>query len=401
MPITTISTASIVLAQDETFGTDNQAPLMTSWENSSFEVLSELIWGRQVGKLTFDYDSVAFKFTNLAPTIPVGAKIVSAYLRMTATATSTTAVWFSPIIVHGKDGLWDPAGTGPQWRNAATNITADCDTVVLNTSAAILVDTGVPGSTIRWKIRDNFFSRSLKAGQGVTIGAAGTLGYIDFGMGRSASAPPGNVWIEVYAQDANGLATGSILATSNTRPTTDVSTNAASPLLRFTFSGGDQISLANGQKIVAVVNGDWSVLHGGWVAVRWMAGGAGHGDFYAPGVFQIYGSGIALDNQNYPMQEDYMTIPTAGTGGTFVVWVAPRFIAGFQYNSEDFAGPLQTYITGGSYVQGDPFCVQIFRNNLFFPAGDATRRIAQVGNATYTTPTRLIVEWRERRRHVI
>lgn len=391
------STASINLQQDETFGSDTQAPLLSSWQNEGFNQLSPLRWGRQKGKLTFDWDSVAFKFKNMAPLIPVEAKIVSAVLRGTATQAGAGDFW-TVIFVHGKDGFWDDFSGVQRWRSAADNIAADADVVIYNTGVAILADTGVPGTTLKWGIRDNFFSRNLKVGQGVEIATAGTLGFIDIGMSRTVAIPAGNVWCEVYSQDGAGLA-DTLLATSNTRPASDVSADSASPLFRFTFSGGDRIPLTLGQDIVAVVNADYPTGFGPAVRVRWNAGGAGHGDFYPPGLFQIFGVGIGVDDNNYPMQEDFRGIPNGGSD--YIAWIAPTFVAGVEYDTPDLSGPLKQYLLSGSYAPGDPFCVQMYRSNLFFPDADNIRHWAELTNATYTTPTRLIVQWRERRRGVL
>ena len=227
------------------------------------------------------------------------------------------------------------------------------DVALLNIFAAPLVDTAV-STTHRWPIRNNGLGRYLKAGQGVRVVTGGTLGFADITIERTGAVAVGNIWAEVYSQDANGLA-DVLLATSNTRAASTAP--AATAPFRFTFSGGDQIVLAAGQDVVLVLNGDYPVNGNQHIGVGWTRAG------YGPGTFQLFGTGVAFDDQNYPMQQSFRTAPP--TPG-FVVWVAPQFFVGVDYDTPDLAALLQTRI-GSGYTQGDPLAFAVFRSGLFFP----------------------------------
>ena len=377
----TTSTATIARAIDETFGWDNLHPTAGVFRNQFWSVDTPLVWGIQRGKFTFDFESIAFRFSNMSPPIPENVQILSAFLRGTATQTSTASLFFSVIVVLGNDGLWNVPSAGPQWRSAGDATATDMDVAVLNVVAGTMADTAVP-ITDPWAIRDNAAGRYLKAGQGVEITAAGTLGFVDISMVRNG-APSGNVWCEVYSQDGSGLA-DTLLATSNTRPAS--SAPGAMAPFRFTFSAGQQIPLALGQDIVVVLNGDFPLHASVNVSVGYAKAG------YVPGTFQLFGTGVALDDQNYPLQEDFRSIPNGATG--FDVWVAPQFTAGVDYDSADFSSRFEEFI-GGSYAEGDPFAILLARSLAFFPAGTADRRWANFAHPTFP-PVRLIVEWQER-----
>lgn len=368
---------------DETGGWDNLAPTAGTWRNTFWqEPTADIRWGKLFGKFIFDFQSIALKFINLTPTIPPGAKIINAVLRGTAFATSTVDTFFTVIQVLSPDSIWDPASAGPIWRPAsATGTDTDMDVVVLNVVATTLVDTAV-ATTHRWGIRDNA-TRYLKAGQGVRIVTAGTLGFVDISLDRDGAMAVGNVWAEIYSQDGSGLA-DTLLATSNTRAASAAPT--ASAPFRFTFSGPEQISLSAAQDIVVVLNGDWPVSASQNIGVGWTRA------TYSPGTFQLYGTGVSFDDQNYPVMDSFRTIlQSAG----FVVWVAPRFFVGVDYDTPNLATILQGHLNSGNYAQGDPLAFSVAKSDFLFPSTTAQRQWAQFGHATYG-PIRLIVEWRER-----
>jgi len=375
---TVISTASVAQAIDETYGFDNLAPLAGTWRNISWPSNTPLVWGRQAGKFTFDFEEVVFKFSNMTPAIPADAKIVSAILRGRATQTSTPATFFTVIQVNVNDGHWNlPSASG--WRTASpVGTPSEADVHVRNLGLGTIVDTAV-APTHPWAIRDNTASRYLRAGQGVEVAVAGTLGFVDITLNRLGAVGVGNVWCEVYSQDADGLA-DTLLATSTTRLASAVP--AAAAPFRFTFPAPEQIALTLGQDIVVVLNGDYPVSATQNIAMWWTPTGGAHG------AFQLDGTGIGLDDQNYPMQDSFRTIPT--TAG-FVVWVAPRFFVGVDYDTPSFAALLQAFLHSGSYTEGDPFAVSVARNLLFFPAGTADRRWANFAHASPSV--QLIVEW--------
>ena len=385
----TVSTASIIRVEDETYGWDNLAPTAGSWRNIFWQELPAdpaVIWGKQVGKFTFDFERIVFKFSNMAPTIPSNAKIISAILRGTAQANSTTAAFFTVIQVLLKDGLWDLASAGPLWRSASpAGTAARMDVHVLDTGVVTLVDTAVTQHA-GWAIRDNAVGRFDKIGQAVEIVTAGTLGFVDFTLDRTGAVAVGNVWAEIYSVDG-GLA-DSLLATSDTRAASAVSDTPA--VFRFAFSGGEQISLAMGQDIVVVLNADYPVSATENINSSWnrLAG---------VGLMQLFGTGIAFDDQNYPMLDSFRIIPP---GPSFVVWVAPTFFTGVSYDTPSFGALLQAYIRNGAYTQGDSFGVLVARSNAFFPGTTADRRWANFANVTHP-PVQLIVEWRKRNRQVI
>jgi len=383
------STAEINRTIDETFGSDTLAPAAGSWRNDLWSnAATWLEWGRRVGKLGIDFPTIAFKFRNMTPAIPPGAVIVSAVLRGTSVHNSGVDTFISLILVCAKDGWWDPATSPQQWRNTSDWLNADAGAQVYSTGLVLLADTLVPGITIRWQLRSNAAGRYLKIGQGVTITAAATLGFVDMNLDRTAAVPAGNVWCEIYAQDGAGLVTGPVLATSNVRAAGTVGTALSGlPPFRFTFAGINQIALATNQKIVCVLNGDYPV---GAANVRW------HwtdNNIYPPGDLQVFGTGTSMDDQNYPMRQDFQSIPNSGPA--FTGWITPQMLNGVEYDTPDLAPSVNQYINGGSYVLGDPICVTLHRSLSFLPSTDVSRRWAQFGHASYPA-TRLIVEWKER-----
>ena len=382
----TISQANIIAAADETSGWDNLAPLAGTWRNIFWDSpTADDRWGRQAGKFTFDFEKVVFKFSNLTPTIPANAKIISAVLRGAASFTSDAQTFITLIQIHGKDGFWNPASAGPLWRSAsAVGTNADADVLVLNIATATLADTAV-ATDRNWEIRSNSAGRYLKAGQGVRIVTGGTLGFVDITLRRVGMVTPGFIWAEIYSQDSNGLA-DVLLATSNTRPATTAPTTPAP--FRFTFSGGDQIILAAGQDIVVVLNGDYALSASQNIQMSWTRAG------YTPGTFQLFGTGEVFDDQNYPVLDSFRTIVVSPSTG-FAVWIAPQFFIGVDYDTPDLSGLLQTHILLSDYVEGDPLAFSVFFTTFLFPAGTAQRAWAQFGHATLPS-VRLEVEWRER-----
>jgi len=388
----TVSTASISSVNEETHGFDNLSPTAGSWRNGFWPIGPSVNWGIQRGKFPFDFEGIAFKFSNMTPAIPANAKIISAKLRGTAAATSTGVTFLTIVEVLGKDSLWDLAAAGPKWVSASgAGFNFDADVVVLNTVAATLVDTGI-STTHNWSIRDNSVGRYLKVGQGVDVVTAGTLGFADISLGREGTPGAGNIWCEIYSQDGAGLA-DTLLATSNTRVASTAPASTAP--FRFTFSGGEQISLSAGQKIVVVLNGDYPLNAGNNVRMGWSSGG------YAPGTFQIFGTGVGFDDQNYPMQRNFRNAPFPYGFG---VWQPPGFTIGVDYDTPEpflagttsFVDMLSGYISSGSYVEGDPIGVKILRAALFFPpTGNVYRQWASFLHATFS-PVRLIVEWKPR-----
>ena len=392
MPIVT-STAEINRTIDETFGSDTLAPAVGSWRNDLWSnAASWLEWGRRVGKLGIDFPTIAFKFRNMSPAIPPDAPILSATLRGTSVFNSGVDTFFSAVLVHSKDGWWDPEPTSTQqWRNTSDWLNADAGCKVYSTGVALLADTTVPGITIRWQLRSNVSGRHLKIGQGVTITAASTLGFADLNLSRTAAIPAGNVWVEIYAQGGvdGRLPSGPLLAISNVRAASAVGTALSGlPPFRFTFSGGNQIALALNQKISCVLNGDYPV---GAANVRWHWTDA---NIYPPGDMSVFGTGTSLDDQNYPMRQDFQSIPSSGPA--FAVWITPQMFNGVEYDAPDIALPLKQYLAGGGYSLGDPICVTLNRLLQFLPVTDVSRRWSQFGHATYPA-TRLIVQWRDKR----
>ena len=384
------STAEINRTIDETFGSDTNAPAAGSWRNDLFlNSAAWLEWGKRVGKLGIDFPAITYKFRNMTPTIPPNVSILSAFLRGTSVFNSGVDTFLSLLTVQQKDGWWDPVTSPIQWRSTSDWLKADFGSQVYSTGVALLADTTVPGITIRWELRGNVAGRALQLGQGITITAAANLGFVDMHLSRTGAVPAGNVWCEVYAGNVfTKLPTGPILATSNVVAASTVGlAGSGLPAFRFTFSGGNQIPLALNQQIVVVLNGDYPV---GVANVRW------HWDDrtrYLPGHALVYGVGTSMDDQNYPMRQDFQSIPNAGTSAS--VWTTPRMFNGVEYDTPDFAGFLQQYLMGGTYAQGDPICVMLSRSLSFLPDTDVSRRWAQFGHATYPA-TRLIVTWRER-----
>jgi hypothetical protein len=392
---TVTSIATINRTIDETFGSDTPAPAAGSWRNDLWSnAATWLEWGRRTGKLGIDFPAIAFKFRNMSPTIPPQAKILNAIVRGTSTFNSAAETFFTIVTVNAKDGWWDPEPSSPQqWRSTSDWLKADFDTQVYSTGLLLLADTLVPGITIRWELRSNAAGRYLQLGQGIVITTAANLGFVDMLLSRTAAVPAGNIWCEIYAMNIfTKLPIGGILATSTVRPASAVVIGVPGAVFRFTFPAGQQIPLTANQQIVCVLNGDYPV---GIANVRW------HWDDrtrYPPAHALLFGTGTSMDDQNYPMRQDFQSIPNAGSD--FAAWVTPQMFTGVEYDTPDISGPVKQYLIGGTYAEGDPFCVLLSRSEIFLPPGDASRRWSQFGHATYT-PTRLIVQWRKRKRQII
>jgi hypothetical protein len=384
------STAEINRTIDETFGSDTPAPAAGSWRNTEWSnAAAWLEWGRRVGKLGIDFPTIAYKFRNMAPAIPPGATIVDAVLRGTSVHNSGVDTFISLILVCAKDGWWDPATSPTQWRSTSDWLKADAGMQVYSTGVVLLADTLVPGITIRWELRGNVAGRGMQLGQGAVITAAANLGFVDMHLSRTAAVPAGNIWCEIYAMNIfTKLPTGPMLAISNVAAAGTVGTALSGlPPFRFTFSGGNQIPLAANQQIVCVLNGDYPV---GAARVSW------HWDDrtrYPPAHFLVYGTGTSMDDQNYPMRQDFQSIPNSGS--LFTGWTTPQMFNGVEYDTPDIGPSVNQYINGGSYNLGDPICVTLNRSTAFLPTTDVSRRWAQFGHASYPA-TRLIVRWKER-----
>lgn len=381
----TISVASIIQQEDESHGWDNLAPVAGSWDNFFWDQGSDGVrWGRLVGKFTFLFEKIVWKFTNLTPTVPANAVIVSAVLRGTAIANSDAQVFITVIRSLATDGAWNVSSL-VAWRSASALgplaiLNTDMDVAVLNAFLTTLVDTGITINR-RWAVRDNGASRAVKAGQGVEIVTGGTIVFVDISLSRLGTVAVGNVWVEIYSQDANGLA-DVLQATSDTRPASAMLTSMSRH--RFTFSGGELITVVAGQDIVVVLNGDYPASETENIGVGWSTGG------YAPGTFQLFGTGVGFDEQNYPMQRNFRNI--LGTG--FIIWFAPQFFTGVDYDTPSFAAMLQSHIQTSGYVEGDPLGFSVERSPFAFPEGTADRQWAGSTNPTFG-PVRLIVDWRE------
>ncbi len=393
MPIVT-STATIAAAADETFGTDDQAPLLSDWRNTWTFVRIPLQWGRSVVKFQFLWDTVHLIFRNLSPTIPATAKILSVNLRGVAAATSVAASFFTLILVLAKDGRWDPASVGPSWSKAGRDVPFDLDIRLRSTGGGTIVDTTVPPqSTNRpWPMKD-VANRSARLGQSLIVATAGSLGFADWYLSRTSTAPINNIWCELWSQDGDEfplalLATSTIRAASAPNPTTGA-------VFTFTFPLGQQPALSAGQKVVAVLRGNYPI---GPANVR-VHHNTSVSDFYSDGGFMVFAIvSFALDDHHYPMISDVQAIPTGSS--TFAVWTPPQFVAGVSYDTPDLADLFQQLIRSGTYVEGDPVAFGLFRSDAFFPPGNVTRQWADFGHPTYG-PVQLIVEWRRRNRQVI
>jgi hypothetical protein len=384
------STASVATTLEDTWGTDNQASLLSHWKNVNF-LNGPLAWGSKSTKFgLFYYDDVVMKFANMSPTIPTNAKITSAILRGTA-ATANAAGFITALMMNEKDGLWDPANTGFAWRKGDRNLNFDADAHLRNTGGATLADSNpnVGGAKRYWGLRDNLQARNGVVGQSLTLTAGGTLGRCDMDLVK-VGAPAGSVWVEIWSLDGSGLP-AALLATSSLVNVAGIP-GGGGAIVQFPFIGGNQIAMTNGQLCAALLNGNYAVSAANHIALL-------NGTGYNGGSFLLYGFGTVLDDQHYPLVVDFESIPKVG-GNLFTTWVAPTFVAGNTYDTPSFHGIFQKYINEGSYAEGDPFCHTIRRSPLFFPGGNSFREFAHYGHATYP-PVQLIVEWRRKNRQVI
>ena len=383
----TISTANIIAVEDETAGWDNLAGFAGSWRNTFWNLAStEMRWGETFGKFPIAWERIVLKFKNITPAIPPNAVITSAVLRGTAIAISDTQSFFTVIQAMAPDGRWDLPSSGPQWVSASQanpdGVQTDADVTLLNQVGATIVDTSTP-PLFRWAIRNNVAGRYTKAGQSVQSPSAFTLGFADIAIAREGTVATGNVWCEIYSLDADGLA-DVLLATSNTIAASAVPTVFSR--VRFMFRRGNQIAIAALQNVAIVLNGDWPVSATENIGIGWNSGS------YTDGSFQLFGTGVGFDDQNYPMQRNFRRIP--GASALFIVWVAPRFFEGVDYDTPNLATILQPRIFGGNYSEGDPLAFAVSRSLFLFPDETALRRWAQFNHGTFPS-IRLIVEWEE------
>lgn len=383
MPITT-STGSVVLITDETFGWDNLSPLAGVWRNTFWDQNNPVTWGKTIGKLTFVFERIVFKFSNITPVIPKCATILSAKIRGTSTTNSDGNGFFTVIIPLAKDTFWNPVNSGQRWRSVSQTKDTDMDIKLLSTGLATMTDTAQDTNQL-WGIRDNIDGRHLKAAQTVINSVDGTLGFADIRLKRVGAIASGNIWCEIYDVDTTtGLPTV-LLATSDTISAVTTSTTLGD--LRFTFSGIDQINIPSIAFRAVVLNGDYP-LTGGAINVGFRRTGN-----YPFGGFFLFGTGIGFDDFNLPLQTDYRGIANAATGSPpFVVWVAPRMFVGVDYDTPDLSALLQQVVDKQTYAETDALGWAMAMSEFLFPGVTSQRSFANAAHATLPS-VRFIVDW--------
>lgn len=386
MPTVT-STASILLSKEETFGFDNLAPTIGQFRQTFFDTDSSVAWGKIVGKVTFKFERVVFKFSNMTPTIPPNAKILSCVLRGTPGATSDVQTFFTLIFPHAKDGFWNPVDSGRIWRRVGNSKNADMQVELFDGFLNTIVDTNQVTNQV-WAIRDNSFGRYLRIGQGVTAEDTKFIAFCDIQLRRVGAVAVGNIWAEIYSQGVFGFAVN-LLATSDVRPASAPGTTFSN--FRFTFSGGNLYEVADGERVVVVLNGDYPLSSTNRIQVGWK-----HVGNYPIGFMQIDGTGVAFDDQNYGLHSDYRSSIANATAGSFIVWIAPQFILGVPVSTPDLSPLFQQVISSPTYSEGEAFSWAVAMSEFLFPSGVTAQRTW--ANALHATlpPVEMIVEWKER-----
>lgn len=388
----TASAATVARSEDDTeFRLNGTLPDSThfSWFPG---VDRHLIGVQDLKAPDVEHPGASFRFTNMAPSIPKNAVIISAALSGGAALPNLGNGALTIIVeVVEKDTLWDASpNSAAQWISGDHAIyKRDMGVVVRDGGAIILADTGVPLTGFNAGLlsirRFGSPDRSTRMAQRVVITTAGTLATATVTL-QKLGLPTGNIFLEVF--DVAGGLPGSLLATSDNA---DVSTLLTAPgsEFSFTFSGGDAIALALSDDRFWSVGGDWAINGVDFVTAR-----VGTTD-YTSGYFATFGEGLGLDSQHYPMAQMPLDLPTVAGS---VTWPTTVWAENSTQTTPDLAALIQTYVNAATYVEGDPFLVRLRRlsgaqkHNRGFKSFDSpdTPGLAQL--------VTLDIEWR--RRHV-
>lgn len=349
------STGAVARIEDDVHGSSTFFYRNNEW-NSPFHR-----WGNPGGKGGLYLHSF-WKFILDIPIAPF-TKIISAKVRGVAES-SEVGNFFTIIQATIPDGGWELLAPVAQWRRKSQPpLNSDFRLRVQDTGGGDILNFVLAFSGGGWEMRANLNpGRFDRLGQGFEAQASGPLGFVTFKLGRTAVAPVGNVWAEMYTRDADGLA-DALIATSNTRAASQVSTAFAFADFIFTFPVGQQPTLTDGVGYVAVLRGDYPITESEFVSARWEGATAG----ISSGWPQVFGFGIGFDDSHYPMDENFRNIPRYPP---LVVWVAPPFTAGVSYDTPDLTIMIQNVVDQAVYSSGDAFGIAIVAATFLLDAGD-------------------------------
>lgn len=350
-------------------------------------------WGVQVSKGgDSQFLATTLRFTNMSPTIPPRSKITSAVLKGVAAITQSGAVT-TLIEVLAQDGLWDATPSASiQWRDIDNGIHHGDFRLDVYASGPTLLTTSDIGSgnNFEWELRKVVAGRYERLAQSMQIETAGTLDTIDIQIGK-VGAPTGNIWLEVYDLGGSGFP-DSLLATSDTVSVATIS--ATTGIHTFVFSGGDQYVFSLDEQFVVVIRGDWTVNDADYVVCRYKLPPATQGG-YTLGNAMTYGVGAGFDDQNYPTNQEIVTLASAHPT-LFGSWVTPAFVADVEYTTPDISELLQAYINMAGYSEGDPFAVQLSRLTAAQGARRNFKGYDHADTPGVSNQITLEIEWRER-----
>lgn len=287
--------------------------------------------------------SLRFDFAN---PIPPGSTIVSASMDLVSASTRSSAqsMAISSVSREGEtqpDAWAREPSFGPAWRQA---LWESARVQLLDTGSSQFFESHALASNQSWALRWSGLGIPLpndRMGEMITVSGAGTptLGFATYRLQR-VNSPVGNVWLELYdTQTLNGITQpNNLLATSDTRTAASISTTETQE--SFTFSGGDQIAVPDGNYAL-VVRGDYPASATDYIVVR------ARSAFLFGSTHRHYGTGHGLDFQNYPARVDVQLLTPANP--TSVLWAMPAMTSGLTYTTPDLTTVVQEAIDDAEY----------------------------------------------------
>jgi hypothetical protein len=269
--------------------------------------------------------------------IPRGALVTSSTLVLYSyqTVGAGGVLIGSQIELLEKDAIWNAASTGPRWNMATTN-NMSWKVKLLDGAATMAEVSAANAINSTHSITGTTGEKGMQVGQGVKITTGGTIDSVDASLGMPIAGTADPCWVELRNAD------GDLLATSNTRPTSDIAVKilaAVRPYYNFTFPVGQRIDADVDDIIVPNMNGTFVL------GVGPELGAGGYSYPVSSGVMRTYGTGKGFDNQNYILVDDYQGVPYMGTPIPWTVFES----VGYK-SSPNLASLIQTWIDDPGYT---------------------------------------------------
>ncbi len=380
MPIF-VSAGTVARVEDDVAGVD-----LIAYRNDEYAAPVHSIGNfAKAGNSLFSY----LRF-DVLPTLPAGVQIDTAKVEVTANSTQSGA-FFTVIRIARRDGVWDPIGpTGPQsQRLSQPPVNSDFRLRVRNTGGGNIFNDTLTFTGASWEMRANSSpGRFERLEQGFSPTTAGPLGDVTWQLSRTSTIPSGNIWVGVFASDSDGLATGTPLATSATRPASVVtSTGSGFDVVFGTFDSNPTLSLGN--VYVAKLLGDYPINGTAFIRAQWEGQTGGNVQAHPA----LFGSSIGFDDQAYGLKSNWRGIPFRPE---FLVVVLPTFTAGVRHDltghlATDLKAMFQALVDDPAYVEGEAIAIRLEVSTFLLDANDRRDYKSSPGNF----PT-LTITYRER-----